>query len=69
MLYDNLQFISLLCKCLKIKKNDYLFKKLKQTINFLEREFVNKETGLWDLRTTLIVREKKENIMCILMMN
>ena len=46
MLYDNLQFISLLCKCLKIKKNDYLFKKIKQTINFLEREFVNKETGL-----------------------
>ncbi len=46
MLYDNLQFISLISKILRIKKDDYFLKKLKQTINFLEREFVDKETGL-----------------------
>jgi len=46
MLYDNIQFILLLAKFLKIKPNKYYFKKIKQTTNFLLKKFLSKETGL-----------------------
>ncbi len=43
MLYDNAQFILLLSKFCKIKKEDYLKNKLEQTIEFLKNNFLNKE--------------------------
>ena len=43
MLYDNAQFILLLSKYCKINKDDYLKEKLAQTIEFLNKEFLNKE--------------------------
>ena len=43
MLYDNSQFILLLSKYCKIKPNDYYKGKLKQTIDFLIKNFLNKE--------------------------
>tara|TARA_B100001559_G_scaffold205044_1_gene171709 strand:- start:950 stop:2665 length:1716 start_codon:yes stop_codon:yes gene_type:complete len=46
MLYDNVQFILLLAKFLKIQPNDYYFKKIKQTTNFLKKNFLTKETNL-----------------------
>ena len=46
MLYDNVQFIILLSKYLKINPNNYFAHKLKQTINFLKEDFINKEFGL-----------------------
>ena len=46
MLYDNIQFISLISKFLKIKKNDYLKKKMLDTINFLKSGFLNSECNL-----------------------
>ncbi len=46
MLYDNIQFILLLAKFLKIKPNKYYLKKIKQTTNFLLKKFLSKETGL-----------------------
>ena len=43
MLYDNAQFILLLSKYCKINKDDYFKEKLAQTIEFLNKEFLNKE--------------------------
>ena len=39
MLYDNVQFILLLAKFLKIQPDDYYFKKIKQTTNFIKKIF------------------------------
>ena len=46
MLYDNVQFISLLSSYLKIKKNIYFSNKLKETIHFIKSEFLNKKFNL-----------------------
>ncbi len=46
MLYDNVQFISLLSSYIKIKKSVYFEKKLKETINFINKEFKNKKFDL-----------------------
>ena len=43
MLYDNTQFILLLSKYCKIKSDNYFKGKLKQTIEFLKKNFINKE--------------------------
>jgi len=43
MLYDNIQYISLLSKFYQKTKKDYFKKKLIQTINFINKEFKNKE--------------------------
>ncbi len=43
MLYDNAQFIQLLSKYCKINKDDYFKNKLLKTIEFLQKEFLNKE--------------------------
>ncbi len=43
MLYDNAQFILLLSKYCKINKDIYFKEKLEQTIEFLKKNFVNKE--------------------------
>ena len=42
MLYDNIQFILLLAKFLKIKPNEYYLKKIKQTTNFIKKNFISK---------------------------
>ena len=46
MLYDNVQFILLLAKFLKIKPNKYFLKKIKQTSNFVKSNFLSKKTNL-----------------------
>ena len=46
MLYDNTQFILLLSKFLKVKKNEYLEKKIIQTIDFINKNFINLENKL-----------------------
>ena len=46
MLYDNAQFILLISKFLKIKKNDYFEKKAIQTIEFINESFLNSENNL-----------------------
>jgi uncharacterized protein YyaL (SSP411 family) len=43
MLYDNAQFILLLSKYCKINANNYFKEKLEQTIEFLKKNFINKE--------------------------
>ena len=43
MLYDNTQFIILLSKYCKIDKDEYLREKLHQTIQFIKKEFSNKD--------------------------
>ena len=43
MLYDNTQFILLLSKYCKINKDEYFREKLDQTIQFLNKEFLNKD--------------------------
>ena len=43
MLYDNTQFILLLSKYCKINSNNYFKEKLEQTIDFLKKNFLNKE--------------------------
>ena len=43
MLYDNAQFILLLSKYCRINTNDYFKEKLEQTIEFLKKNFLNKE--------------------------
>ena len=43
MLYDNAQFISLLSKYCKINPDIYFAEKLEQTIEFLKKNFLNKE--------------------------
>ncbi len=46
MLYDNTQFILLLSKYCKINKDDYFKEKLEQTIEFLKKEFLNRDNFL-----------------------
>ena len=46
MLYDNAQFVLLLSKYLKIKKNIYFEKKIIQTIEFINKNFINLENNL-----------------------
>ena len=46
MLYDNVQFIGLLSKYIKINPDSYFKSKLAQTIDFLKSEFLNKEEFL-----------------------
>jgi len=46
MLYDNVQFIGLLSKYIKINPDNYFKSKLAQTIDFLKSEFLNKEEFL-----------------------
>jgi len=46
MLYDNVQFILLLSKYCKVINEDYFTKKLNQTIEFLNKEFLNKDNLL-----------------------
>ena len=43
MLYDNAQFVLLLSKYCKINSHNYFKEKLEQTIEFLKKEFINKE--------------------------
>ena len=43
MLYDNVQFVSLLSKYCKINDDSYYKFKLEQTIEFLKKDFLNKE--------------------------
>ena len=43
MLYDNTQFILLLSKFCKIESDHYFKKKLEQTVDFLKKNFLNKE--------------------------
>jgi len=43
MLYDNTQFILLLSKYCKINKDEYFREKLLQTIQFIKKEFLNKD--------------------------
>ena len=42
MLYDNVQFVLLLSKYCKINKDEYFRNKLDQTIQFIKKEFLNK---------------------------
>ena len=46
MLYDNTQFILLLSKYCKIKSDDYFKHKLKQSIEFLIKNFTTNDSGL-----------------------
>ena len=46
MLYDNVQFILLLAKFLKIQPDNYYLKKIKQTTNFIKKNFLTKDTNL-----------------------
>jgi uncharacterized protein YyaL (SSP411 family) len=46
MLYDNAQFVLLISKFLKIKKNDYFEKKIIQTIEFINNSFLNSQYNL-----------------------
>ena len=46
MLYDNTQFILLLSKYCKLNSNKYYKNKLEQTVEFLKKDFLNKEKFL-----------------------
>ena len=46
MLYDNAQFVLLLSKYLRIKKNEYFEKKIIQTIDFINQNFTNLQNKL-----------------------
>jgi uncharacterized protein YyaL (SSP411 family) len=46
MLYDNAQFVLLLSKFLKIKRNNYFEKKITQTISFMNKNFLNSDSYL-----------------------
>jgi uncharacterized protein len=46
MLYDNAQFVHLISKFLKIKKSDYFEKKIIQTIEFINKSFLNSQKNL-----------------------
>ncbi len=46
MLYDNAQFVLLISKFLKINKHDYFEKKIIQTIEFINKNFLNPENNL-----------------------
>ena len=43
MLYDNTQFVLLLSKYCKINKDEYFKEKLRQTIEFIRKEFLNQK--------------------------
>ena len=64
MIIHNLFYFFL--SIVKLINEDYFKKKLEQTIEFLKKEFINKDNFL-DLLLMLIVREKKENIMFMIM--
>ena len=46
MLYDNAQFVLLISKFLKIKKTEYFEKKIIQTIEFINKSFLNSKNNL-----------------------
>ena len=46
MLYDNVQFVFLISKFLRIDKNDYFEKKIIQTIEFINKDFLNSDSNL-----------------------
>jgi len=46
MLYDNAQFVLLISKFLRVNKRDYFIKKIIQTIEFINKSFLNSEHGL-----------------------
>ena len=46
MLYDNAQFVLLISKYLKVEKSEYFEKKVIQTIDFINKSFINKESKL-----------------------
>jgi uncharacterized protein YyaL (SSP411 family) len=46
MLYDNAQFVLLISKFLKINRNDYFEKKMIQTIEFINKSFLNPKINL-----------------------
>ena len=46
MLYDNAQFVFLVSKFLKINKNNYFEKKIIQTVEFINNNFLNFENNL-----------------------
>jgi len=46
MLYDNAQFVLLVSKFLKINKNNYFEKKIIQTVEFINNNFLNFENNL-----------------------
>ena len=46
MLYDNAQFVLLLSKYIRIEKNKYFEKKIIQTIDFINKNFINLENKL-----------------------
>ena len=46
MLYDNAQFVLLLAQYLKLNKNKYFERKIIQTINFINKDFINLENKL-----------------------
>ena len=46
MLYDNAQFVLLISKFLKVNKSKYYEKKIIQTINFINNNFLNSTKGL-----------------------
>ena len=46
MLYDNAQFVFLLSKYLKVKKIEYFEKKIVQTIDFINKNFINTQNRL-----------------------
>ena len=47
MLYDNTQFILLISKYCKINSDNYFKHKLEQTVDFLRKNFLNKEGFFW----------------------
>ncbi len=46
MLYDNIQYVNLLNNYLCLEENNYLKKKLNQTINFINSQFISKQNLL-----------------------
>ena len=46
MLYDNVQFISLMAKYFKISSDKYFERKIKQCYHFLMNNFISKDSGL-----------------------
>ena len=46
MLYDNVQFISLMAKYFKISSDKYFERKIKQSYHFLMNNFISKDSGL-----------------------
>ena len=63
MLYDNAQFISLIAKFLKVKQSNYLNKKIKQTTDFMNKNFLNQENGLLGSAFDADSDQSEENII------